>query len=283
MKKCAFLLCFLALITSATAAVNFSTTDEGWGRLAIRYTTTVPGEVPRSVSLRVQLSNGATLYSAGNSVILEPTFRVFMDYVYYTELNNPGTYWLSNGHPVAWPLEAGAMQLPNDSKILPSGDFSLSMATLYYEGENMAAPEGTDIPLIIMQLADPTDAGSTVATVTLDERRNGVMNSNGPIATNLDNGASIQQAIDFTNAPAICWNNTQCYGDSDNDGDTDTVDWPIFRNSFGKTYPNILYNPCADYNRDGTVNTVDFSYFRDWFAISSVPTNCPIGGVWPPM
>jgi hypothetical protein len=76
-----------------------------------------------------------------------------------------------------------------------------------------------------------------------------------------------------------CWNYvTQCNGDTNNDVAVDTVDWPKFRDGFGKTYPNATYqaNACGDFNRDGTIDTVDWPRFRDNFG--KVPaSNCVQG------
>jgi len=82
-------------------------------------------------------------------------------------------------------------------------------------------------------------------------------------------------------SPPDCWDETQCYGDANGDGFVDTLDWPAYRDSFYKCYPDPNYNPCADFNRDGCVNTEDWPPFRDWF-YQSVPDDCPIGGIWPP-
>lgn len=78
-----------------------------------------------------------------------------------------------------------------------------------------------------------------------------------------------------------CWDwPTQCHGDiADQDGDVDTVDWPVFRSGFGKDYPVIGYlnNVCADLNRDGHIDTVDWPEFRTRFGKPSVPSNCVPG------
>ena len=80
-----------------------------------------------------------------------------------------------------------------------------------------------------------------------------------------------------------CWNATQCYGDSDGSGEVTTADWPAFRDSFGADYPEVDYNPCADYDRDGDVDTADWPAFRANFGAGSVATDCPLASTWPPL
>ena len=80
-----------------------------------------------------------------------------------------------------------------------------------------------------------------------------------------------------------CWEyDSQCYGDGDGDDDVDTVDWPVFRDAFGYSYPAPDYNPCGDLDHDGDVDTVDWPQFRDNFGSSDVPNDCPMPCVWPP-
>lgn len=264
MKKCAFLLCFLALITSATAAVNFSAADKGIGKLQIYYSTTVEGEVPRSIALRISLSDGAVLFSE-NGILTATPFRVYMDYLYEVEANNPGTYNLGNnrGHPAASPNGHGVASLP-------SSDFVISMATIYYEGQNMAAQEGTDIPLITLQLLNDAN---TIATITLDETRNGVFGSNGPLPTNLDSGASIQQLIDFSLRP--CWAYLgQCHGDTNNDQVINLLDFNVLKNAWTSTQDiDVNYDACADFDKDGKVNLIDFNVMKTFWN-SPAPQDC---------
>ena len=79
-----------------------------------------------------------------------------------------------------------------------------------------------------------------------------------------------------------CWEClTHCHGDTDCDGDVDTVDWPIFRDAFGYSYPATQYHPCGDMDHDGDVDTVDWPEFRDHFGYAA-PADCTPGGAWPP-
>ena len=97
----------------------------------------------------------------------------------------------------------------------------------------------------------------------------------------------VDQAITIQLEPPVanpaCWDYlTQCHGDTDGDGDVDTVDWPPFRDAFGSTYPAADYQPCGDMDHDGDVDTVDWPEFRDNFG--GTPTaDCTPGGTWPPL
>lgn len=78
---------------------------------------------------------------------------------------------------------------------------------------------------------------------------------------------------------------TQCHGDANGDGMTDVLDWPAFRLSFGKTYPNAAYNAAGDFNRDGAVDVLDWPSFRLVFDTTPEVTDCYFGmfsETWPP-
>ena len=98
---------------------------------------------------------------------------------------------------------------------------------------------------------------------------------------------AVDQAITIQLQPPVtvppCWEyDTQCHGDTDGDGDVDTVDWPTFRDAFGYAYPDAQYHPCGDMDHDGDVDTVDWPEFRDNFGYSAV-ADCTPGGIWPPI
>jgi len=90
-------------------------------------------------------------------------------------------------------------------------------------------------------------------------------------------------ADEFQISGPVCWaSRTQCHADVNCDYVVNTDDWPSYRDSFQKSYPDPDYNPCGDYNRDGIINTSDWPAFRDNF--QKVPAaDCALGGTWPPL
>ncbi len=76
-----------------------------------------------------------------------------------------------------------------------------------------------------------------------------------------------------------CWDYlTFCYGDGDGSGMVGTEDFGPFRDGFAKSYGQVGYNACGDFNRDGSIDTADFGPFRDWFA-KSPPATCTLGDI----
>jgi len=80
-----------------------------------------------------------------------------------------------------------------------------------------------------------------------------------------------------------CWNYPgQCHGDSDNSGDVKAPDFICLNSSWYRTYPDIAYNSCCDYNRDGKISAPDFLILKAYW-YKAVPQDCPPGGPWPPL
>jgi hypothetical protein len=127
-----------------------------------------------------------------------------------------------------------------------------------------------------------TNVGLTVGTQTYEWHNSvdcEVLGQNPASGTFVPPGSAVSMNIARNWTFPACWNYvTQCNGDTNNDVAVDTVDWPKFRDGFGKTYPNATYqaNACGDFNRDGTIDTVDWPRFRDNFG--KVPaSNCVQG------
>ena len=80
-----------------------------------------------------------------------------------------------------------------------------------------------------------------------------------------------------------CWDyDTQCHGDTDDDGDVDPVDKARLNASMFFCYPAPEYDACADCDRDGCVDTTDEDLQDEYFPGGYPPGDCPHGGVWPP-
>ena len=133
------------------------------------------------------------------------------------------------------------------------------------------ASTGEYIQDLVVTAADPA---SFVDDLAVDRVGNVFVNQTG----------AAPRIHKFAPPPATvppCWDYlTQCHGDTDGDGDVDTVDWPIFRDSFGYAYPSVNYHPCGDMDHDGDVDTVDWPEFRDNFGYPTA--DCTPGGTWPP-
>ncbi|MHC4482717.1 MAG: DUF7901 domain-containing protein, partial [Planctomycetota bacterium] len=73
-----------------------------------------------------------------------------------------------------------------------------------------------------------------------------------------------------------CWDcRTQCYGDADCDGDVDNDDEAIMMLAWGTTWPELMYNPCADFDHDTTVGIIDQAILGLNMDTNPDP-NCPL-------
>ncbi|MHC4758762.1 MAG: hypothetical protein ACYTE8_08895 [Planctomycetota bacterium] len=149
------------------------------------------------------------------------------------------------------------------------------MASLYAEGANSPP---TDANLVLIEVRGPLEGGVVCFDITIEAIRGGVIDEN------LNSLAiDVHEPLCFLMVTCCeypdCWDYpTQCYGDATGDGFVDTSDWPYFRDSFFKSFPDSNYLPCGDYNRDGIVNTEDWPEFRDNF-FSWVPDDCTPGDI----
>ena len=148
--------------------------------------------------------------------------------------------------------------------------------------EGSVHDDGVDITLVLEQPLTPTTSSLLSLGVIL-----GVEQSKYEIGGNgFHTGLVLSGSISPVLVPDVppCWLcPTQCHGDVEGcDADVDTIDWPIFRDAFGSTYPGPNYHPCADLDQDGDVDTIDWPEFRDNFGSSTLPMDCPVAGTWPP-
>ncbi len=87
-----------------------------------------------------------------------------------------------------------------------------------------------------------------------------------------------------------CWNCLyQCHGDADcateglHQYQVSTNDLAILMAAYDTIYPQLGYDPCADFDRDGDVDADDLTELQIWYnEIPGPPADCPIGGTWPP-
>jgi hypothetical protein len=254
MKKLVCLIAVLALTAPVMADITFTATNNGDCTFTIGFTAD-PCTLPVGFGLIVDADPCQLVsYDSGDSF-----FDIYIDFA----SDDPCAYTLGAGHPVAKVAEAGSLTLPANTAALCMGILSES------------APPASSTNLATLTI----NAAGTV-TISADPLRGGVVDQNGdPIASNLPITVDVTCGVTW---PA-CWDfPNQCYGDATGDGATDTNDWPAFRDSFFKSYPDAAYNPCGDFNRDGTVDTNDWPFFRDNF-FKSLPGDCTPGGVWPPL
>ena len=160
--------------------------------------------------------------------------------------------------------------LPETQPGLGSKGVTIEMGSAYEPGVDSPPADSNTLVEFTMQCSTLDRVNVVLAQNTI---RGGVVmeNPHQAVTVNLS-GLS----FDFMGPCSLCywpcWDySSQCHGDSDGDGDVDTADWPAFRDSFAKSYPDHYYEPCADYDRDGDVDTADWPEFRDNFA--KVPPN----------
>ena len=286
MRQIMVMIGFGVFAIPATAAVNFTASDAGSGKLQIAYTTT-DGDLPRGVALRVSLSDGARVDFAA-PVVVEPKFNTFIDWAY----SNPLNYQVGNGNPLALPTAAGA--LTGDAS-----DFSICMGVLDQAGGQAAGPASAT--LITLQLKGGT-TGHTAVTISGDVFRGlssgvagGEFLSNLPITTEINFTPCECQCLKYS-APfyndwvawgkPVCWcHERQCRGDVDGKSflgkPVVIADLNIFKAAFNKTNEVLKMVPngiCADLNHAAflgkRVTLADLNEFKKYFnlPLSQVPS-----------
>ncbi|NLH16353.1 MAG: hypothetical protein GX455_07230 [Phycisphaerae bacterium] len=269
------------------AAVNFTATDAGGGKLQIAYTTT-DGDLPRGVALRISCGDGAVLDIAA-PFVADPAFNTFPDYAY----SNPLNYAVGNGHPLAKSTEAGALDAD-------ASDFSISMGVLDQTGNQSAGP-ATTTNLITVQLKGvgcPTTV--TISADTLRGPASGVvgsvLSSNLPITVEVLNmcGECLKwSAPEYPDWVAwgkpACWcYRRQCRGDINGKKEPigtaqiGATDLNTFKSAFGKNPTDLAFvsnGICADLNhakeKIGTarVGATDLGQFKLYYgkAAAAIP------------
>jgi len=271
MRKLMLIVAAIAIAAPALATVELGIVNNTDGTADITYNCTA-GEAVRAFALDITVDTGTidavSGFKTGESVTGSLGYGIFpgnfRDYI------NPATPNWGD---------------PNYTPIAPSGDpdalgglgtagVTIELGSLYVDA-NAPAASGT---LCILDISD-----TALMCVTLNTSRGGVVLEDATAAPT--NTLPVCETIVAGNPPPACWaaplGASQCHADTDGNLTVNTADWPAFRDSFLKTYPDPAYNPCGDYDRNGTVNTADFPAFRDNF-LKTVAADCTIGGTWPP-
>ena len=272
MSKLTCVVVVLGMVSVAGAGdITFTASSPADGQLQIGYAATDPAEGPVAIGLKVRVTGACagSVSGAGNVVSSSGDFDVAIDYAHDLADPNNYTIGMAGQHPLADPCGAG---VPDPCSTL----FSIWMGHL----DPCNAPPQSVANLVTLQLDCDGECTQTV-DIEEDGLRGGIV---GAARGTVDATDSTSVVCAGVGCPIACWEfATQCHGDVDGDGDVDTVDWPVFRDSFGFAYPAAEYHPCGDMDHDGDVDTVDWPEFRDNFGSGSVAADCPMTCVWPPL
>lgn len=266
MKRLVCILAVLALTAPTFADVTISVAPDG----TTTYTSTEIVPI-RAMALDISVSagqiDGISGYKTdGYSSAAAKGYGVYMTSI---DLSVPATpVW---GDPVADPADN-----PHSVGKIPASAITVELGSLYDPDVPADAPLLTGGTLFKLCVSETCDV-----TITANMDIGGVVLEGDP-PTQATLAASGGTNVSCGSVYPECWGYAQiCRGDSDGSGFVDTSDWPNFRDSFFKTYPDAAYNPCGDYDMNGTVDTSDWPAFRDNFFTSPTGT-CPAPGTWPP-
>lgn len=293
MKKVLCLIAVLALAAPLFAAeVTVNVTDDGNAKVKIGYDASAVAEADRPVgiALKVVVTKGRikALDSYDNTEL-----PVYIDYAYTAETGTPGSYAIGAGQPLAASETVpGALDL---------GSLPVTMVVVCMGRLQTGVPGPNPGPAIVANLVtleleqNPADpCNYAYVTVSAEAVRGGIVGAGAAFTTNLPVGPVAVQIVAPPAGPA-CWMDAvlgtrQCNGDyagaapGDNlpDGNVNSTDFLTLKASYGKSYPDAAYNPCADANRNGSVDSTDFLALKAYYGLS-VPGTCTPGGVWPPL
>ena len=276
MKKVICLIAVLALTAPALAGtITLSAVDNGNGSCNINFSTT--GSSIAGIALDVTAVNAITGCAVGNSF-----FDVLIDLAYDEETGGNGYTYGEGSNPVADPVAAGQLSLPQTS-------FCISMAGLGGT-VNPLATAPTSGTLAVMS----DDGTGSSGTITANVIRGGAVDNAGnamtiaglPLAFSIaDTGgppcftmgwtdsdgdvitdaAMVTRYNGLTQAEKDCWC-SPCFGSGDGNmdcaissGDFDMV-VNLLTGVFLSPYAG---NACGDYNYDGALTSGDFSEVVD--------------------
>lgn len=287
MKRLICLLAVLLMAAPTFADVTISVASNG----EVTYTSTEAERI-RAFALDITVSTGVIneireYKEDGYSTSGSKGYGIYMTAI---DLTNPADpCW---GDPVADPAEN-----THSCGKIPGSCITVELGSLY-DGEDNA-PVQTEGKLGRLCVSAACDV-----TIALNTDIGGIILEGDPptsAALNPASGGSITEVNCASPPGPVCWQNDQfCRGDGGQagqdglggpgDGWCNTDDWPPFRDSFQKTYPDAAYNPCGDFNMNGVVNTDDWPHFRDFFQTQPSDTDLPdppgpgpcVPGEWPP-
>ncbi len=252
MKKVLILLVVLVTVP-AMAASNVAITTSNNGDCTATISFTTDPNLIRGFGLDLTVDSGQTIDSIA---VEDPNYRIY-----------PGQIVIVDGNVTDY-------NTPYAPGTLGSAAVTVELASLYTDDVNYNGDPNYGYgmqPGASGQLLTVTVSGGCTLSIAENAARAGIVMENPDESPNVT-----ITGVAITCGPA-CWGYpTQCHGDADGDGDVDTVDWPDFRDGFGKSDPDpdYLANICADYDHDGDIDTVDWPEFRDNFG-TNPPADCP--------
>jgi len=264
MKKVIFALVALLIAAPAWADVLITCEDQGGGVVQISYDAT--GEDPnlvRAFALDITVNDGN---------IIDVNCADNPDYYIY-----PGSIVIVDGEVTDYGSAVAPSDDPGALGGLGTGGVTLEMGSLYAATD----PEHPDPPPASGVVCTITVDTSCIVTIDENVVRGGGVVMEDPdddVGTNLPSQCVVVKGEE----PPDCWDTTQCYGDSDATGDVKASDFLALKASWYKCYGDDGYDPCADFDRNGCVKASDFLILKaNWY--QTVPTDCPVGGTWPPL
>ena len=278
MKRLLCLLAVVALTAPTFADVTIVVTSNPGLKGVVTYTNDETERV-RAMALDISVDEGAVITGIsgyktdGYSSSDDQGYGIYMTSIDLSTPESP--VW---GAPDADPAD-------NDYSVgkVPGSDITVELGSLYDPDVQADAPV-----LVGGELFTITVDKACCVSIALNTDIGGiVLEGDPPTQANLGGGSG-----GCISGVPPCWNYlSQCHGDTDGDGDVDTVDWPTFRDGFACKYPEQCYidHVCGDLDHDGDIDTVDWPDFRDNFAEKDMCPNdgrnlcdCTPGGTWPP-
>lgn len=265
MKKILFVVVALMFAAPALADVDITMAQVEDSNEVIISITSSETNLIRAYSLDIKLTENTEVPGSDPDPnilevsLLNPGYWVFPGTIQINaegEITNPGS-------PVA---EYG--DLPSDTLTgLDSNGVTVELGSLY-------APVGPGSPNAPVQngaLLSVKVSDSACITITANVSRAG---ASGVVMEDPDEVVTVNLpgtlCIEVITGP-VCWTYPgQAMGDTNGDGTVNIADLMAVRQSWMKSAPDPLYNPCADFDKNGSVNIADLMAVRQHW-MQSVP------------